>query len=245
MIKQEKMNKTYFIRQFIETPNSISSRKDIDREDFKRWKFKLESGELILYDSKLGLFTDCYIEADSSEKAELLSTGYTEHLVSIIDYLTASSSPSSHFVLIYEATENVAKREFKQIIHTTFAERNIKKINQNAFSDIFLTLDKNFDSRLVRALNWIRKANLVEYHIDKFISYWAGLESISGLLCDYYQIPEEERILKCPHCGKKVFDSFLKGVKELFLAEIENDKDLFYKIRGARNNITHGIVQLA
>ena len=54
------MDKTYFIRYFIETPNSISARKDLDKDDFAAWKFKFRSGELILYDSKLGLFTDSY-----------------------------------------------------------------------------------------------------------------------------------------------------------------------------------------
>ncbi len=236
--------RTYFIRRFIETPNSISSRKEIETRNFKIWKFKFKSGELILYDSKYGLFTDSYIKASSSDNAEHLSKTYTENLVSLIDFITASSSPSSRLILLYESSENLLKRDFKQIFHKLLKERNIKEIDQKAFKDLFLALDKNLDPRLFRALGWRRKANLQKIPIDKFISYWTGLESISSLLFDHYKIPEEERAFKCKNCGQFIFPSSLKGVKKLFLNEIKDDKQLYYKIRDTRNKIIHGLVQL-
>ncbi len=236
--------RTYFIRRFIETPNSISSRKEIETGNFKTWKFKFKSGELILYDSKYGLFTDSYIKASSSDNARHLSKAYTENLVSLIDFITASSSPSSCLILLYESSENLPKRDFKQIFHKSFEERNIKEIDKKAFRDLFLALDKNLDPRLLGALSWIRKANLQKIPIDKFISYWTGLESISSLLCDHYEIPGEERVFKCQNCERIIFPSSIKGIRKLFLNEIKDDKQLFGKIRDTRNKIIHGLVQL-
>ncbi|MFX0137563.1 MAG: hypothetical protein ACFFDN_28250, partial [Candidatus Hodarchaeota archaeon] len=117
------MEKKYFIRRIIVTPNSLASREEKESKKQWSWKFNFKDAEVLTYDAEYGLFTDCYIEADSSENAELKSKIYTENIVAMIDFTTLSASAPSNLIITYDASEKIIEREFKQIRYKTIPER--------------------------------------------------------------------------------------------------------------------------
>ncbi|HOK17587.1 MAG TPA: HEPN domain-containing protein [Candidatus Paceibacterota bacterium] len=237
--------KKYFVRYCIETPNSIGSRKDIEEDKILGWKFNFGNNEVILYDQKQGLHADCYIEAEPQmpiEKIEEKAKTFVENILNLIDFSTSSASNSPLFISLYEATDGLINRPFKQVFYITLPERNVSLINKEIFEKIFNNFNKNEnqDLRIARAISWLRKGYLEQKFIDKFVAFWTGLESINELLCDFFQINEEDRKINCKKCGNKISSISLAGIKKLFVDTISVESELFKSIRKARGKLLHG-----
>lgn len=238
------MEKKYFVRYMIDTPNSIEKRQGVEGRVHSAWKFNLGKSEFALIDYDFGLYSDFYLKAYSIMKAEQKSKAIIETILNFIDYSTVSASAPAFLAIIYDATENQSRREFKQIIYKTLLDRNITVIDKDIFGEIFQAFNKNKDSRIVRAVSWLRKAFLEEKPIDKFIAFWTGLECINVLLCDNFEIPPDERKWKCSKCDTTILPISSKGIKALFIDELKIKKKRFEKIRDARNNLLHGRIPL-
>lgn len=233
------MTKRYFVRYFIETPNAISNRLEMENGKFSNWKFNLGNTEIILYDDKQGLQADLYLDAESLEKGEEKSKMFIENILNLIDFSTSSASSMSLFISIYDASLGLKERDYKQVIYQPISERNISVIDKDIFSEIFNAFDKNNDERIMRAISWLRKGFLEQKHVDKFIAFWTGLESINELLGNDFKIPAEERILKCQKCGTSLY-RITAGIERLFIDKLKVDKVIFKKIRNARGKLLHG-----
>ncbi|MFX0141617.1 MAG: hypothetical protein ACFFDN_48715, partial [Candidatus Hodarchaeota archaeon] len=181
-------SRKYFVRYFIETPNSISKRSEVESSKSAAWKFNIGKKEIALYDRKNGLSSDIYLEEKSLERAEQESKAIIENILNLIDFSNSSASSPALLMTIYDASPNLSKREFKQIIYMPISDRNFKVVKEDVFGEIFSSFDKNQEARIARAISWLRKAHLEENHIDEFIAYWTGLESINKLLCDFFEI---------------------------------------------------------
>lgn len=233
------MTKRYFVRYFVETSNALSNRREIENGKFNNWKFNLGNTEIVLYDDKQGLRADFYIDAKSLEKGEEKSKIFIENILNLIDFSTSSASPSPLFISIYDASLGLMEREYKQVFYQLIPERNISVVDKDIFSELFNAFDKNNDERVVRATSWLRKGYLEQKHVDKFIAFWTGLESINELLGDRFEIPAEERILKCQKCGTSLYP-ITAGIERLFIDKLKVDKVIFKKIRNARGKLLHG-----
>jgi len=234
------MTKRYFIRYFIETPNSVGNRMDIEEGKVFSWKFNFNNNEIGLYDHRHGLFVDCYIIAENQETAEKKLEILIENILNLIDFSTSSASNVLLFDSSYDATPNLSKRNYKQIFYIPISDRNVVVINEEIFKEIFHTINKNQDARIVRAISWLRKGYLEQKFIDKFVAFWIGLESINELLCDFLNITKENRKRKCNKCGNEISSVSLVGIKKLFLEKLKIDNDLFVKMRKARGKLLHG-----
>ena len=233
------MIKRYFIRYFVETSNALSNRREIENGKFFNWKFNLGNTEIVLYDDKQGLRADFYIDTESLEKGEEKSKIFIENILNLIDFSTSSASSTPLFISIYDASLGLVEREYKQVFYQPISERNISVVDKDLFSDIFNAFNKNNDERVVRAISWLRKGYLEQKHVDKFIAFWTGLESINELLGDYFKIPAEKRIIKCRKCGTPLY-TITAGGKRLFMDKVKVDKTIFTKIRSARGKLLHG-----
>lgn len=235
--------KKYFVRYFIETLNSIGSRKDIEDGKALGWKFNFGNNEVGLYDQKQGLYADCYVEAESqmpTEQIEEKAKTFVENISNLIDFSTSSASNSPLFINLYEATDGLISRPFKQVFYIPLPERNVSLINKEIFEEIFNNFNKNQDSRIVRAISWLRKGYLEQKFIDKFIAFWTGLESINELLCDSLNVPKEDRKIKCKRCGNEIYSISSVGIKRLFIDILKIDGEKFKAIRRARGKLLHG-----
>lgn len=232
--------KKYFTRYFIETPNSVGNRKDLENGKILGWKFNFGNNEISIYDDKLGLWVDCYIEADSLSIVEEKSKSFIENILNLIDFSTSSASNAPTFILLYEATDGLWTRPFKQIFYISLPERNISQIDKDIFEKIFKSFNKNQETRVARAISWLRKGYLEPKYVDKFVAFWTGLESLNELLCDFFKISNEDRKIKCNRCGKEISTLSSIGIKTLFLNEVKIGAKLFEKIRKARGKLSHG-----
>lgn len=237
------MIKTFFTRYFIETPNSFNNREDIINNKFSNIRFKLPDSDVIFYDHKGGLGVDSYTKADSKDEVLNKTKNLAENIINIIDFTNSSGSNPAIFQSVYDATENVAEREYEQVFYVPLPERNIRITNItnitkmfNIFGDVF---DKN-ELRVVRAIYWFKTGLFEKNDVEKFISFWTGLESINELLCDHFKLTEEERKWKCNKCKTTLLSISNIGVKKLFLDVLKIKKDDFQKIRDARNDLIHG-----
>lgn len=229
--------KRYFARYFILTPNCISGRYKIERGNPQGWKFLFGDAEISLIDDKKGLWADCFLFAKNLDHAEEKSNVLIENILGLIDFTTSSYSSSS-FVSSYEASPDLKMKRYKEVLHIPTQERNIAVINERIFEEIF---GKSIEERILRGISWLRKGYLEQKYVDKFIAFWTGLESISELLCDFFDISTEDRKRICNKCGNTIDERISSlGTKTLFLKEIENNKKLFRRIRGARGKLLHG-----
>jgi hypothetical protein len=235
--------KKYFLRYIIETPNSITHRKEMESGQRDAWKINFGDSKISLFDYKFGLISDFYLLAETITDAEQKSKAIIETVLNFLDYSTSSASAPSLLVIAYDATDKLEYREYKQIIYKSLLERNIKVVNQKIFGEIFEAFDKNQNPRIVRASSWLRKGLLEKNYIDKFIAYWTGLEAINDLLCNFFEISNKDRKWKC-YCGRTIFPVSSIGIKTLFLNEIKIENRQFKKIRNARNDLIHGNVPL-
>lgn len=233
------MNKRYFVRYSIETPNALANRKEIEKGEHSIYKFNFGSNEIALYDYKNCLFSDCYVDAESMDKAEEASKGLVENILNLIDFSTASASASSLFISIYDAAPDLKDREFKQVFYVSMLDRNVSLIDKEIFGEIFKVSNKNKDERIIRAIAWLRKGYLEQKHIDKFTAFWTGLETINELLCDLFSVPQSERKMKCRKCGELIMPITI-GIGKLFVDDMKIEKGLFDKIRRARGKLLHG-----
>lgn len=233
------MSKRYFVRYFVATPNAVSNRREIENGKFFNWKFNLGNTEIILYDDKQGLRADFYIDTGSLEKGEEKSKIFIENILNLIDFSTSSASSMPLFISIYDASLGLVERDYKQVFYQPISERNISIVDKDIFSDIFNAFNKNNDERLMRAISWLRKGYLEQKHVDKFIAFWTGLESINELLGDHFEIPLEERKKKCDKCGTTLYP-ITAGIERLFIDKLKVDEVIFKKIRNARGKLLHG-----
>lgn len=234
------MAKKYFTRYFIETPNAVGNRKNIETGKILGWKFNFGTNEISLYDHKQGLWADCYIKSESPELAEVNSKNFVENVLNLIDFSTSSASNFPLFISIYDATENLANRFFKQIFYVSLPERNVTQIDKEIFEEVFNKFNKYQDARITRAISWLRKGYLEQGSIDKFVAFWIGLESINELLCNFFKISEEDRKIKCNKCGNEISSISSAGVKKLFIDTLNIEIRKFEEIRGARGKLLHG-----
>lgn len=234
------MEKRFFVRYFIKTSNSIGSRKDIEKDNYLGLDFKIDDNKLAVYDNKMGLWVDCYINCSSINDAEKKSEILINSILSLIDFQTSTSSFIPILDIIYDASHDLTKREYKKIFYFPIAERNIIKINIPILKEIFNVFTKNKERRIVRAINWFKKGNLEEEIVDKFIAYWTGLESINKLLIKSLDISDEEKSRKCKYCGGIVDEITSIGIEKLFTDIVGVDKSIFTKIRRTRGKLVHG-----
>jgi len=121
------MEKKYFVRYMIETPNSISKRQEIENNVYAGWKFDIGKSAFALIDYSFGLYSDFYLSTDSILGAEQESKAIVETILNFIDYSTSSASSAALLTTIYDATPNLEKREFKQIIYKPILDRNVER----------------------------------------------------------------------------------------------------------------------
>lgn len=233
------MSHTYFTRHIIQTPSSFGSREDIDNLQSRGWEFNYNKNKILIYDTSNGLTVDSYIVANSMNKAEQQSKTLIETTVNLIDFSTSAASLPARLIAVYNASNGVRARQFKQVTYNTLQDRNVRKIDKDVFGAIFDVFKKTDDTRIARSISWLRKGNMESKPIDAFTSFWIGLESLNELLNDFYDIPKEKRYFVCDECNKTHFP-ITSGVETLFITELEVSKKQFKKIRGLRGKLLHG-----
>jgi hypothetical protein len=235
------VNAKYFARYLISTPISIGNMEEIKSNQIKAFLFKFDKVEVTLYDQPLSLNADCYIYADNIEEAEKKSFHLIESINQIFVFSSSCVSKNPKLLKIYNATEGLKEREYKQIFYTPIDRRNVLQLNETVLNGIFNSFFANkIDDRVWMAVNLLRKAYLNDLTVDRFVSYWSGLEALDDLLFEYYKIDKKEKQIKCHECGAVTGTATSKGIEKLMLTELNMDKGSFDEIRRLRGKFLHG-----
>jgi hypothetical protein len=103
-------------------------------------------------------------------------------------------------------------------------------------------LDEERD-RVLRALDWYRKALTETNVFDRFAALWIGLESINPLLIKRRDLPTTQTIRKCPKCGEPVVTmDTIAGISDLLERHFGEDERK--TVRRFRQEFMHSIQPL-
>lgn len=232
------MNK-YFVRFRITTPNTVADMKDKEKKLILGYDFIDGDDKFIIYDKPAGLIADGYIYADTMDNGQKKSSDIINNIINLIDFSTSTSSGVPFLDMIYDASPGKKQRKIKKFFRIEDEKRNFVIINKEILTNAFKVFITNNDNRITRASNWLRKGNFEEKTVDKFISYWTGLEAINKLLCDHFKISSKDRARICK-CGEIINGLTSIGIEKLFSDVLKIDNDIFHKIRRARGKLLHG-----
>ena len=232
------MNK-YFVRFKITTPNTVTDISDTGKKEIPGYDFIDGDTKFIIYDKPAGLIADGYIYADTMDNGQKKSSDIINNIINLIDFSTSTSSAIPFLDMIYDASPEKKQRKIKKFFKIEDKRRNFVTINKEILTNAFKVFIANNESRIIRASNWLRKGNFEEKIVDKFVSYWTGLEAINKLLCDHFEISSKDRARICK-CGEIINGLTSVGIEKLFSDILKIDNDIFHKIRKARGKLLHG-----
>jgi len=96
--------------------------------------------------------------------------------------------------------------------------------------------------RIGRATRWYRKGLTEEDSLDRFASYWLGLECLNKLLMDL--LGEDAEMRNCKSCGFAYEVPTAKGIRSLFDKYSPSRERDFKRCRNLRVDLQHGSADL-
>lgn len=191
-------------------------------------KDNLKKTDSIQLHTGLNIISD--IKAGSEEEARHVSKNFVETLLTLISFSTVTYCDSSILVSVISITDGES-HPFQYYVYP-FEEQEILNslihIDESTFGRIFDAYHKSsYKPRTLRALMWLRKGIGEEDAVDKFVSYWVGLEVIKHVLS-----PEKVNTNKE---WEKVEEVFTKKLNFKGFGKIKED---------GRNGLLHGFRQL-
>jgi len=234
------MTNRYFVRYNIKTPNTVAGIEGLRKKEISGYDFISGKDKSIIYDVPIGLTVDSYIYFDNITNTEKKSLDTVYNIINLIDFSTSTSSNPPLIDMVYEASPEKEVRAIKKFFNFTLIGKNFVLIDKEILNEAFDKFIKVDDERIILASDWLKKGNSEQTVINKFISYWVGLETLNVLLCDYFKIKPEDRKWVCDKCGKMISPLKSIGTKVLFEDILEIDNKRFNKIRRARGKLLHG-----
>jgi len=259
--------KKYYIHRFYKTPISLSQNRETQqKEDLSSWSFNFPKekvsicigDELKEIDGKkihFGLTIIAEVFADSEEDAISMSMMYSEAIMNMFVFstLSVSSAPKVISIICFEKSDCSFKNN-AYAFNPTEAIIKIVPIEFEKFDQIYKGCNRIVNSeRTMRAMSWLRKGINEKNSIDKFISFWVGLEVLKGIFPKTNEVAEEkEPILRKVRsylseliCGKhrNIKINEWKDIDNIFIEKLERND--FKKIKQARSAILHGFGELS
>jgi hypothetical protein len=186
----------YYLHYHSRTLVSLTGRKEQQVSPRPGWMFSFPNDEarIALSDgvkniNDINLHTGMNIvvsvNVDSERNAIEISKNLTETILNLITFSTLTYCSPANLLSVMD----VAEKEPHLFTHYAYpfdAQEIIGIvviIDENLFGTIFKDYDKASDrQRIMRALTWLRNGIGEEKTVDKFISYWVGLEVIKHIL---------------------------------------------------------------
>ena len=259
----------WFLRFVSETLASLGTRAEQQTEPRPLWQFHSGEDQCVVYDHLVregqvllhgGLGFDGWIHAEDLNEAKTKGKGYVEVLLAIAAYASQTSCLPAKAVFAYDASEpETGPRRFESLYHEIKpCMGNLRQLKLQLFQEVFSHLE-GADSRIHRAVMWLRKSLSEDTVVDQFAAYWVGLDALSKLLVEellgersarYPRCPScDKEIATCPYCGRGTeapLPTFTEGIKELFRTQCDIDEEAFKdKWWPNRNKVLHGGIELS
>lgn len=220
---------------------------NVDSAVVKFRKITTDEDELIS-GLNFGWMIEVKLEEENVDKAVSKATEISEFFLSAFCFETAHPISTSKIILIYDISNNVEKRVFRQYFYNLPMKVKNADVEFTPFvanSEKIWMVNKHRD-RIHRSLRWLRKGINADDPLDQFLFFWHGLESLNPVLAEYFGTKNkiEKNIgRKCKHCGKNNPILVDGGIEELYkeLGVVELSKE----IKKIRNGISHGYESIA
>lgn len=153
----------------------------------------------------IGIICRASTHDDSLQQAIAKVERITDGVMSLLSYLGYVGLPPPRVFRGYEITPGKKSGEFIEITRDlptdTVSFRQIELTHMNKVNEKLRRTGQDSILRIFRALHWYRSGVLAFDIVDKFTSFWIGLETLNPLLREKYNLTIEK--VKCPsECSK-------------------------------------------
>ena len=189
-----KTMRAFYIQYHTRALLKISDWREWQQTPLPAWRFDFGDTTVAVRDyirqegaNKLHLGLEFIVQtcATNEEEAKEKSRGVVELILNLISFSTLSSCDAANIINIIEIKRDMSLFPFQYYVYPfkdDFIIGSSVKIDEAIFGEIWNKYNKNeHQQRLMRAMSWFRKG-LNEEGLDEFISYWIGVEILSGIL---------------------------------------------------------------
>jgi hypothetical protein len=198
----------FYIQYYTKTLLTISDWEELQQTPLPAWQFNFGDTTVAMRDyikqeeaNKLHLGLEFIVQthATNEEEAKEKSKTFVESILNLISFSTLSPCDVANIINIIEIKRDTNLSPFQHYIYPfkdDFIIGSLVKIDKDVFGEIWNKYNKNgHQQRLMRAMSWFRKG-LNEDGLDEFISFWIGLEILSGILKDNVDAGIKEKLDK-------------------------------------------------
>jgi len=179
------------------------------------------------------------INADSMSEATEMARLRIEGFLSILTIITNATVGEAQLQLGYETTKDATSTEYIQIeyLYSDLFRRQ-RAFDNIRFNELGNKLFLNNNKRIIRAIRWYRKGLIEADPLDRFMSYWIGLENLNNPLMKL--LGENIETRNCISCGEPYEVPTAKGIRSLFEKYSKNGLNDFKLCRDLRIDLQHG-----
>ncbi len=234
----------YYIKRFYRTSISLSKDRKEQQEKLGTWKFKYPADNVSVAakDSiervddlsfHYGLDVIVEVEAKNDEEAISISMAYSEVTINMMTFTSLAICHPPKLINSIKFEYELNKSQFRENIYPLDLSEMIielSPLDKEKFNQVYEAYNRcepQFKERVIRATSWLRKGMAERHTMDKFISFWIGIEAVKNIL--------RKKL-------KKTNDEW-KGVKNVFSKRLEGIN--FEKIKDARQCLFHGYGELS
>jgi hypothetical protein len=187
-----------------------------------------------------GYLLDVTTEGESLDEAVVSSANVAEFLVSCLCFHTAVEIAQPEVLLVYETTEAVEERPFRQYSRHLPVAGRPAIVDVRAFLDMAISLSVA-NANVARAVRWFRKGLTSGDPIDQFFFFWHGLEAIDKTLAKSLGVAEAAQETVTRHC--KLCDRDYEDVQPVKggLKALYDREGVTAETRKAINTVRNGI----
>ncbi|NLN49102.1 MAG: hypothetical protein GX154_08515 [Clostridiales bacterium] len=179
------------------------------------------------------------ISADSMDKAINMARQRVDGILTMLTVVTNATVGEAQLQLGYETSNNATSTEYIQVEYLCSDHFKRKRVFDNdKFKNLVEKILKNSNKRISRAIRWYRKGLIETDPLDRFMSYWLGLENLDKTLGEMLGENIEKR--NCVSCGEPYEVPSAKGVRSLFEKHSINGVKDFKRCRNLRVDLQHG-----
>lgn len=186
-----------------------------------------------------GLRVTVDIIAESLDKAVEMARARVDGFMAMLTVVTNATVGEVLLKLGFETTEGATSTEYIQIeyLYNDLFKRK-RAFDNNKLNNFGEKLLKVNDNRIFRTVRWYRKGLIEADPLDRFMSFWLGLENLNKKLAKL--LGENTETRNCASCGLQYEVHTAKGIRSLFNKYSKNGLSDFNLCRKLRVDIQHG-----
>jgi hypothetical protein len=194
----------------------------------------------------VGLRVEIRVDANNPDEASEKANKWASGFVSILSFVSNIGVGNIQSELVCDISESQTKRTYLQFFHgLPIPTPSAGKVDGAVLSDVqgkLIEEKPEYSDRVGRALAFYTKGLRETHPLERFMSFWLGLETLNEPLKDALSAPD---VFVTCDCGRKRKVSTLTGVRELMKRELPDGEAAFIRLRGIRVAVMHSTRPLA